>query len=269
MYFLEYKMIRLTLMHGCKNTFFLVDEWQHELVFTKKDFVRTVCNLPEWKFVDGVLFLKKSEDADLEMRIFDRDGSEENMCGNGIRCIAKYFFDKYGIAQCASVKTIDGTKDVKKIDDIIEVKMGPPREFKKIKSNYFVFTGCPHLVSINSGYNLSDIRHINNIGRKLSHDLNICSSLDISTKEGIYVNFVDSNPSSNKIVTYERHLEKCTLACGTGNTAAGYVLHKVLGIVFPIKLKNYGGILEVDMDSNNMILRGPAEYIKTIFFNDK
>jgi len=254
------------VMHGCHNNFILVDEFNGEIFEEKSRFVVSICALTEWEIIDSVLFLSRTNDADCMMRIFDRDGSEETMCGNGIRCVAKYYFDHYSSSVDVCIKTLDGLKYVKRVGDHVRVNMGQPRDFKKIGDYYYVFTGCPHVVVIKPNFSFDDVESLTEEGRKLSHDFEICSFLGVDPEEGVYINFI--NPKTKTLVTYERHVERCTYACGTGNTATGYVLNSVLKYAVPVDIINFGGVITVDVDaSNDLFMTGPAEYVTKGSFN--
>ena len=91
--------MRFTKWQGCGNDFILVDCLQEDV----KDcsaFARKACDRHYGIGGDGVLLLLPSDKADFRMRIFNTDGSEAEMCGNGIRCFARYLYDE-GIAKGA------------------------------------------------------------------------------------------------------------------------------------------------------------------------
>ena len=85
--------------HSCENSFLIVDNLNDEDSFL---LVKRLCKEYE---VDGLLVFKTDP---MEMRIFNKDGSEANMCGNGIRCLMHYISDKYKIYKHASIKTKGG-----------------------------------------------------------------------------------------------------------------------------------------------------------------
>ena len=88
--------IPFTKLQGNGNDFILIDEWDDLLVPDDKKaaFAKTYCHRRFGIGGDGVLFLTKGVRAPLQMRIFNEDGSEAEMCGNGIRCFAKYALDQ-------------------------------------------------------------------------------------------------------------------------------------------------------------------------------
>lgn len=86
-----------TKWQGCGNDFVLVDCLQ-ENIRDYAAFARKVCDRHYGVGADGILVVLPSEKADFCMRIFNTDGSEAEMCGNGIRCFARYLYDN-GIAK--------------------------------------------------------------------------------------------------------------------------------------------------------------------------
>ena len=88
--------IEFTKMHGLGNDFVLIDcRYAPDRDFAL--LARRLCHRTEGIGADGLLLLLDSEIADFRMRIFNSDGSEAQMCGNGIRCIGKYVFDNFGL----------------------------------------------------------------------------------------------------------------------------------------------------------------------------
>ncbi len=102
--------IQFTKMHGCGNDYIYVDMFKTPAF----DFEKAAVALSDRHFGiggDGIILVCPSDKADAKMRIFNADGSEGMMCGNGIRCVGKYVYDS-GIAK----------KDVLKIDSLSGVK---------------------------------------------------------------------------------------------------------------------------------------------------
>ncbi|HEY9246389.1 MAG TPA: diaminopimelate epimerase, partial [Candidatus Methanoperedens sp.] len=89
-------MISFTKLHGNGNDFILVDEYENEVIpeEEKSGFAAKYCDRRCGIGADGILYPGRSDKADIKMRIFNPDGTEAEMCGNGIRCLAKYAFDK-------------------------------------------------------------------------------------------------------------------------------------------------------------------------------
>ena len=122
--------ISFTKMHGCGNDYIYVDMFKTPAF----DFEKAAIALSDRHFGiggDGIILVCPSDKADAKMRIFNADGSEGMMCGNGIRCVGKYVYDS-GIAR-KEVLTIDSLSGVKTLHMTIEngkaaaarVDMGP------------------------------------------------------------------------------------------------------------------------------------------------
>ena len=126
--------VGFTKMHGIGNDFVVVDCLQQDAP-VEADLQSASVHLCDRRFGiggDGVLLVLPSETADYKMRMFNPDGSEAEMCGNGIRCFAKFVYDRgYTWSTRMTVETLGGTKvlELTPKDDRIEtvkVDMGSP-----------------------------------------------------------------------------------------------------------------------------------------------
>ena len=123
--------MRFTKWQGCGNDFVLVD-CRKENVADFAATAKTFCDRHYGIGADGVLYVLPGENADFTMRIFNADGTEAQMCGNGIRCFAKYLYDfgfadgkEFSVATKAGVmrpKIITGENGA----ELVEVDMGEP-----------------------------------------------------------------------------------------------------------------------------------------------
>ncbi|WP_366934798.1 MULTISPECIES: diaminopimelate epimerase [Thermodesulfovibrio] len=115
-----------TKMHGLGNDFILIDCINQSLSKPEK-FAIQYCDRRFGIGADQLLLLYSSERADFKMRIFNADGSEVEMCGNGIRCFAKYIWDR-GLSNkdILEVETLAGIIKPKKIGELVQVDMGKP-----------------------------------------------------------------------------------------------------------------------------------------------
>ena len=86
-------MISFSKYQATGNDFILVNEIESTIVDKKAAFARSRCERRKSVGADGVIFACKSENADVRMRIFNSDGSEAQMCGNGIRCLTQFLHD--------------------------------------------------------------------------------------------------------------------------------------------------------------------------------
>lgn len=118
--------INFVKMHGLGNDFILID-CLNQKVNNPKEFAIKYCDRRFGIGADQLLLIYPSEIADFKMRIFNADGSEVEMCGNGIRCFAKYIWDR-GLSnkEILHVETLAGIIKPKKIGELVQVDMGIP-----------------------------------------------------------------------------------------------------------------------------------------------
>jgi len=118
--------ITFTKMHGLGNDFILIDS-RHLKLDDLPDLSKRLCHRRFGVGADQMLFLFDSQNADFMMRIFNADGGEVEMCGNGIRCLAKYIWDRnFSDKKVISVETLGGIIRPEKADDMVKVDMGEP-----------------------------------------------------------------------------------------------------------------------------------------------
>jgi diaminopimelate epimerase len=125
-------MVNFTKLQGNGNDFILIDEYNDKIIDDreKADFAMKYCDRRFGIGADGVLFFEKSNRADIKMRIFNSDGTEAEMCGNGVRCLVKYAMDKGYIKDKANVETLAGVLPIssrREDKTWITVNMGKPQ----------------------------------------------------------------------------------------------------------------------------------------------
>lgn len=191
-----------------------------------KNFARQYCSRKLSVGADGVLVIGPSNKALFEMRIFNSDGSEAEMCGNGARSAGLWAFlvkkrknitfdTKAGIIE-AQVNGTGRRFSVRVKSSLpFGLKMDLPVKVlgRKIRTN-FVNTGVPHAVIFVQGLEKIDV---DSIGRAVRFDKKF-------EPAGTNVDFVEINgKDSVRIRTYERGVEAETLACGTGSLASAII----------------------------------------------
>lgn len=124
--------MRFTKMQGIGNDYVYVDGFAEKPIADPAALSVKISDRHFGVGSDGLILIVPSEVADARMRMFNADGSESEMCGNGIRCVAKYVYD-HAICQRPTLKIQTGagvlTLDVLVVDDLVErvrVDMGPP-----------------------------------------------------------------------------------------------------------------------------------------------
>lgn len=227
---------------------------------------------------DGLILLCKSKVADLKMRMFNSDGSEAQMCGNGIRCVAKLAYELGLICEeITTIETLSGIKTLKlnivkgKVKTV-EVDMGAPIleatkipvsssakiEDKKVKAEVKVKDRKIELTCVSMG-NPHAVTFVNDIKNfKVAEYGPILENADIFPEKANieFVEVVDKN--NIKMRVWERGSGE-TLACGTGACSSvvasslnGYTDRKV-------NVQLLGGNLEIEWKPNNHVhMTGPA-----------
>ncbi|MFA6056051.1 MAG: diaminopimelate epimerase [Thermodesulfovibrionales bacterium] len=132
-------IINFTKMHGLGNDFILIDCLQHSFGLDRSvtmgdslrrafgESAKKLCDRRLGVGADQILILERSETADFKMLIFNADGSEVEMCGNGIRCLAKYIWDrKLSGKNVLAIETLAGIIKPEKAGEMVKVDMGEP-----------------------------------------------------------------------------------------------------------------------------------------------
>ena len=119
--------LKFTKMHGLGNDFIVADNRSSGLLKLSQ-LSRKLCDRRFGVGADQLLLLQKSKKADFRMRIFNADGSEGEMCGNGIRCLAKYIWDKKLSRPLMQSEIMSKLKDItgEKADDFLKWISDPP-----------------------------------------------------------------------------------------------------------------------------------------------
>lgn len=231
-------MVTFTKMHGLGNDYICINCLENILAENKlPQIARYMCNRNFGIGADGLILVQESTIADIKMRIFNKDGSEAEMCGNGIRCFAKYIYDNKIIdKQSISIETKAGVKGVrlKVLNGEVQeaqVDMGRPI-FDDIKN---ISVQNNYRIPISVNIKVDDTRFIGNYvsmgNPHLVIFVNNVENIDIE-KYGpaienmkcfpnkINVEFVQAlGRNTLKIRTWERGVGE-TYACGTGSCAS-------------------------------------------------
>lgn len=261
--------ISFVKLQGNGNDFVLIDEMAKPVIpdEMKGEFARLYCDRRFGIGADGVLFVSPSEICDVRMRLFQPDASEAEMCGNGIRCLAKYVYDtEYTEGEC-TVETPAGVMAVamgysEEGEFTATIDMGPadftsagiPAEGEgefRMEYNgntiYAANTGVPHAVIFVDDVAAVNIREVAPGIR--SHPI---------FPKGANVNFVECDgDDSITIRTFERGVEEETFSCGTGSTAAAAVAHHLGKMPATVYVKTRGGPLKIVMNET-ITMQGPA-----------
>ncbi|MBD5535253.1 MAG: diaminopimelate epimerase [Lachnospiraceae bacterium] len=272
--------MKFTKMHGCGNDYIYVDGSLEKIEPADKP--RLAKKLSDRHFGvggDGVIFINPSEEADFEMEMYNADGSRAEMCGNGIRCVAKYVYDKgltekkkISIVSAGKIKELKLAIQDKKVI-FVKVNMGEPEFLAEkivVRSAHervinepitllgeeyritCVSMGNPHAVLFLENW---DGITVEKLGYALeNHDL-------FPNRTNVeFVRVIDQSTIEMRV--WERGTGE-TLACGTGAcaAAAACMVNGLTGEQVTVKL--LGGDLEIfwDREKNQMFMTGPAEFV--------
>lgn len=245
--------IKATKIEGCGNSFLIVDEMKTPLGGFDRSLISSA--LATQHGTDGIIYVDQLSGVPT-MKIFDSDGTEEAMCGNGLRCATRYLRDTHISNDSFWILTGDGKKEVHVVDDLIEVNLGEARNYRQINHQlHFVFTGVPHIVVLCSELDVESARMF---GKSLREEKSL-SEL-VGHPEGVNVNFIWRNQKGISVYTYEVGVENITRSCGTGSAASAYVTTKVFGMAFPLVTSSIGGSLEIKESNGSLSIRGPTCY---------
>jgi len=227
-----------------------------------KELALSICDRHFGVGADGLLIVWPSEKANYRMQVFNPDGSEAEMCGNGIRCFARYVYEKDKLQTVViSVETKAGIMLPALIVEggalrAVEVDMGVPREEGEITLEGFhlqkISMGNPHAVALVSDLSQIDLAEIGPVVELASHFVNRTN-----------VEFVKIiNDKEIEVKVWERGAGE-TLACGTGACAAVVAAHKAGKCGRRVLVHLPGGELEVEWQSedDHVLMRGPAEFV--------
>ena len=268
-------MIKFTKMHGLGNDYVYIDAINQKIE-NESSLAKFVSNRHFGIGSDGLILICKSEVADFKMRMFNSDGSEAEMCGNGIRCVGKFVYDKgltnkttVKIETLAGIKTlILNTKDGKV--ETARVDMGEPiLEAEKIpvitteepvknleleaENKKFKFTcvsmGNPHAITIVENTKEFEVEKY---GKVLEVDKAFPKKANIEFAQII-------NRQNINMRVWERGAGE-TLACGTGACATA-VACNLNGLTDrKVNIELLGGTLNIEWNEtdNHVYMTGPA-----------
>lgn len=270
--------LRFTKYQACGNDFILRDETEGARTSDsdRSKLAALLCQRHFWVGADGILFVERAGGLDGSMRLFEPDGKEADMCGNGLRCVAAHLISKFRKDR-VEILTRDGVKRVTRIGNEYQADMGKVRTSRKdlsgylggaghanqspveiafrrgrgMAKGYMLNTGEPHLVLFVDDVEDEDLC---GLGSQLSRDR-------VRFPKGTNVDLVEvRGPHDIRIRTYERGVFDETLACGTGATAsagAALLLERVRP--GPVKVETRGGVMTIEIDARwNAYMTGPA-----------
>lgn len=272
-------MLKFTKMHGCGNDYIYIDGARERIPAERKpELVRRLSDRHFGIGGDGVIFINPSDQADFEMEMYNMDGTRAEMCGNGIRCVAKYVYDK-GLTDQTQISVISAGR-IKYLDlhvengrvSTVKVNMGEPilkaceipvlaeeekgeviAEPIEIEGKVYRMTcvsmGNPHAVVF-----VEDVQDfpLEQVGSGFEKHPRFPKRVNAE-----FVKILDEKTIEMRV--WERGTGE-TLACGTGACAAA-VACSLNGLTKDtVTVKLLGGTLQIQWDKaeNRVYMTGPA-----------
>jgi diaminopimelate epimerase len=254
--------ISFSKYEGAGNDFILIDNRLQEFIPTPEQ-VRALCDRKLGIGADGLIALEVGMRAPFRMRIFNADGFEAEMCGNGLRCLKRFLEAKGVVSTPVLVETKERVLHIENEGQNVKTSMGDPKDLRldisleRDQIVHFVNTGVPHAVQF-----VEDLE-----------------TLDIETRgpfirrhpkfgpKGANANFVKVHLGTLAIRTFERGVEGETLACGTGAVASAIIAALKYRLDLPIRVVPKSlETLTVDFQLEgdrifNVTQTGPAQFI--------
>lgn len=264
--------IDFTKMHGLGNDFILLDLRKRSI----KGLADIVKKLSDRRFsigFDQALILRESEECDFRMDIYNADGGMVEMCGNGIRCLAKYIWDR-GLSKkkVLSIETMAGIIRPEKDGEHIRVDMGTPvlearlipvRPGGKLGDKFIEvpFTAGNRSFSVTcvSMGNPHAVIFVDDVDSFPVSEYGPLIETDRDFPQGTNVEFVQViNSKRLKVRVWERGAGE-TLACGTGASAAVVAANLTGRVKRSASVELPGGVLRIELARDDRVyITGPA-----------
>ena len=272
--------VEFTKLQGCGNDYVYIDGAAWNVPQEKKpEFVRKMSDRHFGIGGDGVIFINPSEEADFEMEMYNADGSRGQMCGNGIRCVAKFVYDK-GLTDKTEI-TVVSAGSVKRLKLYVQdgqvkrvrVNMGRPilkaEEIPALSNEEQILDmpvvvagrqwrmscvsmGNPHAVVL-----AEDVEELPlaQIGPKFEHHSMFPERVNTE-----FIRVIDRNTIQLRV--WERGSGE-TLACGTGCCAAvtACVLCGLTDRSVTVRVLGGELLIEWEEDTGEIFMTGPAETV--------
>ncbi len=247
--------VAVAKMHGARNDFLIVDARETPLPDPIAN-ARALCDRNAGIGADGVLLIEPSDVADARMRVVNADGSDAEMCGNGVRCVARYL-DERAPSKYHRIETAAGIMDAMIIErgTTYRVRVAMPAPVLQSRPLPFsdaveVDTGNPHLVLFRSGNEIQ----LQPFGADLQSDPYFPQGTNVHL-----VHVVDGH--TIEAVHYERGAG-LTMACGTGAVASAAASIDRGLTASPVIVRVPGGELEIEWDGGEKaFMTGPAVHV--------
>ena len=287
-------MINFTKMEGLGNDYIYIDctkKTEQEI----NNISKLASKMSDRHFgigSDGLILICKSDIADYKMKMYNQDGSQAEMCGNGIRCVGKFIYDKglsnskhLTIETLAGIKTLDLIVEKNKVSNIT-VNMGKPIMQEKLipciadtkNENKLINNKISHVivnaldktfdftcVSMGNPHAITIVKNLDNFDVKKYGKIIECDKHFPKKTNVEFIEIIDDY--TIKMRVWERGAGE-TLACGTGASASvvACILNGVIKNDKEIKVKLLGGDLHIKWD-DYVYMTGPARIVFEGIYN--
>jgi diaminopimelate epimerase len=263
-------------MHGAGNDFIVVNNLDKSTRLSQKQ-IAQLCDRHRGIGADGLILVEPSDEDAAFMNYYNADGTIAQMCGNGMRCLAKYVTDRqivketqFTVASRAGrigIDLLNGTPaestvrvdmghvvfEAQKVPVVSEKKevMGDHFDWEGVTYTYGCASmGNPHMVVLTEDFDQTPIEAIGAYYEKHAMFPENCN-----------ISFAEVKDANDiRMDTWERG-DGRTLACGTGTCAAVAVLHRLGKVDATVEAQLSGGILKVELDGNRVWMTGPAQTV--------
>ena len=267
--------MKFTKMHGCGNDYVYINGFK-EKVENKSEIVIKLSDRHFGIGGDGVIFINPSKIADFEMEMYNADGTRAEMCGNGIRCVAKFVYDKgltdkknISIESFGKIKYLELTVEDGKVA-MVRVNMGAPELIaenvpviseneKVIDEEIEVDDKIYHMTAVSMGnpHAVVFVNDVNDfpletVGPKFEHHVRFPKRVNAE-----FVRVVDRKNVEMRV--WERGSGE-TFACGTGccATVVACILNGLTEEQVTVKLLGGSLVIQWDREQNLVYMTGPA-----------
>ncbi len=263
--------MKYEIYSGAGNDFVMINNWENIVPAEKqKGFTAKICD-EKFKEIDGVIFVDKPqiEGSLLRMNYYNRDGSYGAMCGNGARCTAQFAYSN-GIIKAESFQ-MEAVDKLYKADILgnQKVRISFPDGIKydlrlaidtdndpEIEMIHWIYVGSEHIVVFLNDIKAPKVNSVDDVKvQQWGSLLRYHPDFQVAGANVNFVQVIDENKI--RIRTYERGVERETLACGTGIVSSAIVSNLTAAVGPPVTvLVQSSEELKVDFKIDNGIVRG-------------
>ncbi len=260
-------MINFYKYHGSGNDFIMINNIGKNIIVNPEQ-VKLLCDRHFGVGADGLILLQESNKAECFMDYYNSDGTLAEMCGNGIRCTAKFFLSETYPRGELNIGTRAGVKNIIcNSDDTYSVDMGAPvflhSDFPEGTTTLEGFDfncvsmGNPHAVAMVDDLDIIDVKEV---GPKIENNEIFPNKINVEFVQKMSENYF-------KVKVWERGCG-VTLACGTGACAVFSIINKfnkseslsIFGEEITLEFPG-GNLFLSENKDGHIILRGPAEFV--------